>query len=146
MNRYVLAGLLAALVALLGNGIDTVGRLFSGEPGRSRSQERAAAAEVGTTPIEQAGRVVQRQNQAAIAAPNATFQERSGIPPTLAPQTVPTTELSPETTNVIPRTGVAPQTTTTRGDIAPIQPGLVQPGSPGGGEFDQDLDSIPALW
>ncbi|MGB5971761.1 MAG: hypothetical protein WBG38_00495, partial [Nodosilinea sp.] len=49
--------------------------------------------------------------------------------------------------NVIPRTeGAATFPATTTGDIAPIQPGLVQPGDAQRPARDADLDSIPALW
>jgi hypothetical protein len=151
MNRYIAGGLLAALVLLVSSGLNGLGRLLpvSGITEPPRPSEREA---LGTSPIEQAGRVVQRQSGATVAVPDTTFQDptiRSGngaIGAPVAPLDIPETEIRPQTPNVIPRPGEAPQATTVTGDVSPIQPELIQPGATDRPGIDQDLDSIPALW
>lgn len=154
MNRYIAGGLLAALVVFLGSGLESLGNILPGlgsterSPGQSSSTVSAQADSLGTQPIEQAGRAVQRQSQSAMAAPTTTFDQRqTPIQGTSTmPQEFPVIEPLPQSPNVIPRPGAAPQATTTTGDLSPIQPDLVQPGNPELPGIDQDLDSIPALW
>ncbi len=156
MNRYIAGGLLAALAVMLGAGIESLGNMlpnFSGNnqpAGQAATTGRAQSAPLGTQPIEQAGRAVQRQSQATGAAPTTTFDRgRTPVQGTSTlPQEIPNGEIrpQPDNANVIPRPGAAPQATTTLGDVSPIQPDLVQPGSPDLPGIDQDLDAIPALW
>jgi hypothetical protein len=147
MNRYIGGGLLAALILLLSSGVDRLGTIWPNFGASERLQGRDLVP-VGTLPIEQAGRVVQRQGERSRAMPNSVFntdpfnQNRTAPRTEIAPQNIPASEIRPPTVDVIPRTGGAAPATTTTGDVAPIQSDLVQPGSPG----DRDLDSIPALW
>lgn len=149
MNRYIAGGLLAAIVVLLGSGIDSLPQIMPNFGGsRSGAREPGSQADtVGTQPIEQAGRVVQRQGQSTVAAPNEVFNNQGQFgTSTAVPQDIPAGEIRPDADNVIPRPGAAPQATTTAGDVSPIQPDLVQPGDSGFPSDDPDLDSIPALW
>jgi hypothetical protein len=112
--------------------------------------------DLGSLPIEQAGQLVRRQSDLATggtaATPNAVFsdtQPAQGMPPGGRATIAPTTTGAPVTDsgNVIPRTDgttATPPFPGSGGDIAPVQPGLVQPGvTP---DTDAELDSIPALW
>lgn len=158
MNRFMIGGILAALVLMLTGGLN---RLLG-----DRSQEAPLASQqnttaqnvndLGTLPLEQAGRLVQRQsevgsNNGISATGDSTFTDQGSGRATISPPNTGTSTGTAGTSgapgNVIPRTGAATTYPTTGGDIAPIQPGLVQPGvveqrpAP-----DPDLDSIPALW
>lgn len=156
MNRFMIGGILAALVLMLTGGLN---RLFgdrSQEPPLA-SQQNITAQDVndlGTLPLEQAGRLVQRQSEVGTngisATGDSTFIDQGSGRATISPSNTGTAGTSGVTAapgNVIPRTGAATTFPATGGDIAPIQPGLVQPGvveqrpAP-----DPNLDSIPALW
>jgi hypothetical protein len=142
MNRYILAGFLVAIAAMLGSGLDNlVNRVRNPIP----SSPTAAP---GVTPTSQAGRVVQPQNRATGIAPTEAFdQGRSMVRGTNIPtETIPPVEIRPQDANVIPRTtDIAPNDAFT-GDLDTIRPELIQPGIPEQPGSDQDLDSIPALW
>ena len=147
MNRYIAAGFLAAVVALLGSGLDSFGLgLPSFEPGAD--QDQSTVSTLGTQPIQQAGRVVQPESTVTSTVPTATFDDgRSFVQETtIAPQNVPSVEIGPQSGDVIPRTGQVPAGGSASGDISPIQPDLVQPGTSTPPGVDPDLDSIPALW
>jgi hypothetical protein len=145
MNRYIGAGLLAALAVLIGSGLDNVGAILP----RFGSDESRVTPPVGTQPIEQAGKVVRRQGETVGTVPTAPFPSGSEmIQGTNVPTQngLPAQDGTQPTPNVIPRTtGVAPATTTT-GDVAPIQEDLVRSGASDLPEVDEGLDSIPALW
>jgi len=142
MNRYILAGVLVAVAAMLGAGLDNlVSRVRNLIPSSSTVAP-------GVTPTSQAGRVVQTQSRATGIAPAEAFdQERSMVQGTNIPtETIPPVEIRPQDANVIPRTTeIAPNDAFT-GDLDAIRPELIQPGVPEQPDSDQDLDSIPALW
>ncbi|MBW4486071.1 MAG: hypothetical protein KME14_26410 [Tildeniella torsiva UHER 1998/13D] len=156
MNRFMIGGILAALVLMLTGGLN---RLLGDRSQNAplASQQNSTAQDVndlGTLPLEQAGRLVQRQsevgsNNGISATGNSTFPDQGSGRATISPSNTGagTDGFTAAPGNVIPRTGAATTYPTTGGDIAPIQPGLVQPGvveqrpAP-----DPDLDSIPALW
>lgn len=147
MNRYIAAGFLATVVAFLGAGLESFGRLLPSFESAA-GQGRRAESTFGTQPIQQAGRVVQAESSGASIAPATTLGDsRTPIQgTTVSPQDFPAVEIRPRGDDVIPRTGQAPAGTATSGDVSPIQPDLVQPGTSEGPGPDQDLDSIPALW
>jgi hypothetical protein len=142
MNRYIAAGFLAAVVAMLGSGLDNlldgIGSII---PSRSQPEPGAAS-------IEQAGRVVQRQSQAAtgIGFDNTPEDDALVRRPNGSSQGIPPVEIAPQDINLTPQPVDAAPGTSIRGDLAPIQPDLIQPGTPDLPGADQDLDSIPALW
>lgn len=159
MNRFVIGGILAAIVMLMMGGIN---RLFADrQPGTARLDRTTSptteTGDLGSLPVEQAGQLVQRQrdlaNGGAAARSDTVFnnqdpgQDPGGMSPgarsIMAPDTTPGT--AGANNNVIPRTGQSATSPAFGGDIAPIQPGLVQPGA-GQRPDDSDLDSIPALW
>jgi hypothetical protein len=155
MNRYIVGAIMAGLVLLAMSGIGGVSGLFA-DNARLRDDLSPDDSSLGTLPIEQAGRIVQRQGQATGAtpatgtttggtmAPNDISPEGTFTPPTGTGNNIPNATIRPAQTNVIPRSPEAGQFSTT-GDIAPIQPGLVRPETtlP---PSDPELDSIPALW
>jgi hypothetical protein len=159
MNRFVIGGILAAIVVMLAGGVN---RLWSdrvddsAEGARISSQPTTTGqdngGDLGSVPIEQAGQLVQRQSEVGTNGISATgdsvFGNQGTVPPgdraVISPNTTGTATPAPG--NVIPRTGGAATFPTTTGDIAPIQPGLVQPGEVTRPAPDPDLDSIPALW
>jgi hypothetical protein len=158
MNRFVIGGILAAIVLLMMGGIN---RLFADrQPGTARLDRTTAptteTGDLGSLPVEQAGQLVRRQsdlaNGGAAATSDTVFnnqdlgQTSGGMSPgdraIIAPNTTGTAGAN---NNVIPRTGQPATSPAFGGDIAPIQPNLVQPGA-GQRPDDADLDSIPALW
>lgn len=146
MNRYIAAGLLGTLAVLLGSGLNNLGNLLPNF-GSGNGARALGTSMPGTRPIEQAGKVVQQQNQTAVVTPTTPIfdQGRTMVRGTnTLPQNIPSAEIRPQTTDVIPRTGVEPHSEAMVGDLAPIQSELVQPGTPY--TPDEDLDSIPALW
>ncbi|WP_035984900.1 hypothetical protein [Leptolyngbya sp. KIOST-1] len=166
MNRFIIGGILAAMVVMLTGGLN---RLFRDRPqGAQLASQRNTALQqpgqqagndLGSVPLEQAGRLVQRQSEVGtngIPAPGdsafGTQTNGNGDPFGRAVISPDQTGTAPAAGNVIPRTGGAttfPANTSppnTGGDIAPIQPGLVQPGEVPRPAPDPDLDSIPALW
>jgi hypothetical protein len=156
MNRFMIGGILAALVVMLPGVFN---RLMGdrSEGARLASQQNTTAQNadgLGTLPLEQAGRLVQRQsevgtNNGTAATGNSSFIDQGGDRATISPATTGTTGangVTPAPGNVIPRTGAATTFPATGGDIAPIQPGLVQPDAVQRPAPDPDLDSIPALW
>lgn len=157
MNRFIIGGVLAALVLMLTGW----GSRFLGdrsEEARLASQQNTTAQNadgLGALPLEQAGQLVQRQSEvgtnSTAAAGNSAFTDQGNNRATISPNNTGTTGASgvtPAPGNVIPRTGAATTYPATGGDIAPIQPGLVQPDAaqrPAPAP-DPALDSIPALW
>lgn len=160
MNRFVIGGVLAALVMMLMGGLN---RLMSDRSQDPQPNGQAAQGQnadgLGTLPLDQAGRLVQRQSEVGStngtpASGDNTFGDGSFIDQgnqraTISPNGTGTTGsngVTPASGNVIPRTGGATTFPATGGDIAPIQPGLVQPDAVQRPAPDPDLDSIPALW
>ncbi|MBW4462316.1 MAG: hypothetical protein KME47_19070 [Nodosilinea sp. WJT8-NPBG4] len=154
MNRFIIGGVLAGLVLMLMSGLS---RLQGDRPERERiaSQQNTTAQDadgLGALPLEQAGQLVQRQSEVGTgtaATGNSTFTDQGNNRPTISPNNTGTTGangVTPAPDNVIPRTGAATTFPATGGDIAPIQPGLVQPDAAQRPAPDPDLDSIPALW
>jgi hypothetical protein len=145
MNRYIGGGFLAALLILLGSGLGNVGRILPSFGSSERPAGRISSP-VGTQPIEQAGRVVQRQSETTGIVPtngftqNRTFTQGTNVPS----QSIPPVEIRPRTTPVTPDTLEAAPTRV--GDIDPVQPDLIRPGTTDRPNVDEDLDSIPALW
>jgi hypothetical protein len=139
MNRYIGGGLLALLLILLGSGLGNAMRILPSF-GSSERPERRAISTVGTQPIEQAGRVVQRQSQTTGITQSPTPIEGTNIPS----QPIPPVEIRPDATPAPPDTREAAPTAA--GDIDPVQPELLRPGTTDRPEFEEDLDSIPALW
>jgi len=145
MNRYIGGGFLAALLVLLGSGLGNVGQILPSFGSAERPQGRTSAP-VGTQPIEQAGRVVQRQSETTGIVPtngftqNDTFIEGTNVPS----QSIPPVEIRPRTTPVTPDTLEADPSRV--GDIDLVQPELIRPGTTDRPQVDEDLDSIPALW
>ena len=173
MNRFVIGGILASIVVALTGGINRLfadrsqTSSLTNRPSTSLQQSdsvaSAPASDLGSLPVEQAGQLVRRQSEASAggisAASNSVFTDQGAgaAPPNgraiIAPTNTATqgadgtfTTVNPAPGNVIPRTtGTTTfSTTTTTGDISPIQPNLVQPGVQRPG--DPDLESIPALW
>ncbi len=161
MNRFIIGGILAALVMMLTGW----GNRFLGDraPDGGLASQRDDASQgdttaqnvdgLGTLPLEQAGRLAQRQSEVgtngAAAASNSTFTDQGSDRATISPTNTGTTGsngVAPAPGNVIPRTGAATTFPTTGGDIAPIQPDLVRPDAVQRPTTDPDLDSIPALW
>ncbi len=159
MNRFIIGGILAAIVVALTGGL---GRMFTESDARTgltgvnrnnnNADNRGEAGDLGSLPVEQAGQLVRRQSDVGTGTPTTSDfvgQDPQGMPPGGRP------DISPETSgaagtagtagNVIPRTSQPTTFPTTGGDIAPIQPELVQPGLEQR-PTDPDLDSIPALW
>ncbi|MBD2114052.1 MULTISPECIES: hypothetical protein [Cyanophyceae] len=155
MNRFIIGGVLAGLVLMLMSGLS---RLSGDRPERERlaSQQNTTAQNadgLGALPLEQAGQLVQRQSEVGTngtaAAGNSSFTDQGSNRPTISPNNLGTAGANgttPASGNVIPRTGAATTYPATSGDIAPIQPGLVQPGAVQRPATDPELDSIPALW
>ncbi|MFH7242778.1 MAG: hypothetical protein ACHWZW_07995 [Spirulina sp.] len=159
MNRYALGGAIGLLMLLALSGMGGLDRLFQGN-GAGRGDLSAADDTLGTLPIEQAGQVVQRQSSPTPGIPatgtnipgtptsvsgdfpptNGGFTAPAGTPPTLNP----TQPGIPQ--NVIPQSGGATTLPAQVGDIAPVQPGLVQPDPVPPVTDDPELESIPALW
>ncbi|MBD1873070.1 hypothetical protein H6F75_06225 [Nodosilinea sp. FACHB-131] len=156
MNRFIIGGVLAGLVLMLMSGLS---RLSGDRPDRERlaSQQNTTAQDadgLGALPLEQAGQLVQRQSEVGTgtaAAGNSAFTDQGNNRATISPNNTGTpgaNGVTPAPGNVIPRTGAATTYPATGGDIAPIQPGLVQPDAAQrpAPNPDPDLDSIPALW
>ncbi|TVQ12695.1 MAG: hypothetical protein EA368_03370 [Leptolyngbya sp. DLM2.Bin27] len=161
MNRFIIGGILAAIVIGLTGGL---GRIFTDTNARQEGagqttagQNNGAAGDLGSLPIEQAGQLARRQSEVGNNGVGITSdflgQDPVGIPPGGRPDISPpaagqtgTAGMTGSNGNVIPRTGETATFPTTGGDIAPIQPGLVQPGVDLQRPSDPDLDSIPALW
>ncbi|MEA5447865.1 hypothetical protein VB780_04740 [Leptolyngbya sp. CCNP1308] len=160
MNRFMIGGILAALVLMLMGGLNRILGDRSQEAPLASQQNTTAqdVSDLGTLPLEQAGRLVQRQsevgtNNGIAATGDSTFIDQGSGRTTISPSntgtatgTAGTNGVTAAPGNVIPRTGAATTYPTTGGDIAPIQPGLVQPGVVERPAPDPDLDSIPALW
>ncbi len=162
MNRFVIGGILAAIVVLMMGGIN---RLFADrQPGTTRLDRTTApttteGGDLGRLPVEQAGQLVRRQRDLANGGtaagsdtvfnnqdPGMTPGQRAIIAPgTAGTGTAGTGAAGANNNNIIPRTGQAGTSPAFGGDIAPIQPGLVRPGAEQQTD-DSDLDSIPALW
>ena len=153
MNRFIIAGVLAAIVALMMGGMN---QLFADrQPDTARLDRTTAPTtegnDLGSLPVEQAGQLVRRQsdlaNGATAARSDTVFNNQDpGMTPGDRAIIAPGTAGTADTNNIIPRTGQAgTRPNYGGGDIAPIQPGLVQPGA-GERPDDSDLDSIPALW
>lgn len=157
MNRFIIGGVLAALVLMLMGGLNRFLGDRTQEGGVASQQDAAAqdADDLGALPLEQAGRLVQRQSEVSTnrtaATGNSSFTDQGSDRATISPANTGTTganSVTPAPGNVIPRTGAA-TTPTTGGDIAPIDPNLVQPGVEGRVQRpapDPNVDSIPALW
>jgi hypothetical protein len=156
MNRFMIGGILAALVLMLTGGLN---RLLGdrSQDAPLASQQNSTTQDVndlGTLPLEQAGRLVQRQSEVGTstgisATGNNTFTDQGNNRATISPNNTGAIGTSGGTAapgNVIPRTGAATTYPASSGDIAPIQPNLVQPGVVERPAPDPDLDSIPALW
>ncbi len=164
MNRFIIGGILAALVVALTGGLnqrfaerDRSANLTA--QSQTDSTASTPASDLGSLPVEQAGQLVRRQSDLSAGGISATSdsvfnsQDSGAMPPNgraiIAPANTGVGTpgfVSPAPGNVIPRTsGGAVTLPNTAGDIAPIQPGLVQPGvnQPAA---DPDLESIPALW
>lgn len=169
MNRFIIGGILAAIAVMLTGGMN---RLLSdrsddnAEGARISSQSDTTSqdnGDLGSVPIEQAGQLVQRQSEVGTngngisATGDSAFGNQGTVPPgdraIISPNTTGTAGTAgtaggatPAPGNVIPRTGETATFPAATGDIAPIQPGLVQPGEVTRPAPDPDLDSIPALW
>ncbi|MGB3201449.1 MAG: hypothetical protein WBA99_11125 [Nodosilinea sp.] len=161
MNRFIIGGILAAVVAMLAGGLNRVlsdradgsteGARISSQSTRT---EQGNGGDLGSVPLEQAGQLVQRQSDVGAGGPaavgdNVFTDQGAGTGPAgqraeISPGSAGTGAAAPG--NVIPRTGGAVTFPATTGDIAPLQPGLVQPGVTPGPAPDPELDSIPALW
>ncbi len=159
MNRFIIGGILAAIVVALTGGLgrmftesDSQTRVTSVDRNNNNADNPGEAGGLGSLPVEQAGQLVRRQSDVGTGTsmnPNFGGSDPQGMPPGGRP------DISPETTGAAGAAGTtgsnAPridQTTTfptTGGDIAPVQPRLVQPGVDQR-PIDPDLDSIPALW
>ena len=165
MNRFIIGGILAAIAVMLVGGLNRlVNSIGDGPEGariarQSDTTLQSNGSDLGSVPIEQAGQLVQRQSEVGTngisATGDAVFGNQtngSGDPFGRAVISPDQTGTAPAAGNVIPRTGEAttfPANTSppnTGGDIAPIQPGLVQPGEVTRPAPETDLDSIPALW
>lgn len=158
MNRYVLGGILLGLVLVALSGLAGVNRLASSNDSQRR-QLRDSPNNLGTLPIDQAGRVVRRQGDSAPAAPTAqspteSFPQQSELSPdpasgqgssfTAPGGSVPNAELRPASPNVIPQQS-GNTVPSVSGDIDPVNPSLVRPEmSPP--TTDPNLEPIPALW
>lgn len=169
MNRFIIGGILAAMVVLLTGSLN---RFFTdrdqapslatrslADSVTSDSARSETVSDLGSLPVEQAGQLVRRQSDVNAGGVSATsdsvFTEQGAgaTPPggraIISPANTGTVGSSGTVNsapgNVIPRTGAAATSPTTVGDIAPIQPDLVQPGA-GQRPTDPELDSIPALW
>ncbi|MBD2231395.1 hypothetical protein [Phormidium tenue] len=161
MNRFIIGGILAALVMMLTGGLNRLTGDRNPEGGLASQQDTTAqnADGLGSLPIEQAGRLAQRQSEVGTngtaATGNSSFTDQGSNRATISPANTGTVGTNTGTTgangvnpapgNVIPRTGAA-TTYPTSGDIAPIQPSLVQSDAVQRPAPDPDLDSIPALW
>lgn len=162
MNRFMIGGILAALVLTLMGGLN---RLLGDRSQETplASQQNTTAQDVndlGTLPLEQAGQLVQRQSEVATnngipATGDSTFIDQGNGRATISPSnagtatgTTGTNGVTAAPGNVIPRTGEANTFPTTGGDIAPIVQDLVRPP----GEVvdprppQPNPDPIPALW
>lgn len=162
MNRFIIGGILAAVVAILASGLDQVlGDRGDDSTGGARISSQSTTTDqdnggnLGSVPLEQAGQLVQRQSEVGTGGPAAVgdtvFDDQGAgtAPPGQRAEISPggsAGTATPAPGNVIPRTGGAATYPATTGDIAPIQPGLVQPGVTPGPAPDPELDSIPALW
>lgn len=155
MNRFIIGGILAALVVMLTGGLNRfLGDRSQDAPvARQQSNTVQNVDDLGTLPLEQAGRLVQRQSEVGTstgvsATGDNTFIDQGNNRSTISPNNTGATGTSGGTAagNVIPRTGAATTYPAPGGDIAPIQPGLVQPDEVQRPAPDPDLDSIPALW
>ncbi|MFM7529055.1 MAG: hypothetical protein ACKO63_11345 [Nodosilinea sp.] len=146
MNRYLIGAVMAGLVLLGMVGAGRLGRLFA-DPGQTgQAAKSQASAALGSLPVEQAGRLAQRQSDpqgaptAAVGA-NAPASSRSQ-PATTPVQPFTTQSQTPPSVTISPNQATP---TVPSGDISPLQPDLVRPGgdqpSP-----NPDLDAIPALW
>ena len=136
MNRFVIGGILAALVVVLTGSLT---RLL-GEP---KQPGDIAAEDLGSLPVEQAGMLVRRQSDSVTSIPDESFPNPTQTP---GPNPTQTPEPFISDPNVIPLPGATPTYPPNTGDVAPIQPSLVQPGVDPQRPIDPDLDSIPALW
>jgi hypothetical protein len=138
-----LGGAMALLALLVFSRAGGLGQLLP-DGGQTQGNPQSEDGTLGTLPIEQAGQVVQRQSVpvtgiGTMTPTNSGFTTPAGTPPTLTP----TQSGSPS--NVIPRQGGATTLPAPIGDIAPVQPDLVQPDPPTVTD-DPELESIPALW
>ncbi len=160
MNRFIIGGILAAIAVMLTGGLN---RMLSDraedDPDRTRissqsdTTTQSNGGNLGSVPLEQAGQLVQRQSEVGTngisATGNSTFTDQGSNRATISPNATGTAGgngVSPAPGNVIPRADGAATFPAATGDIAPIQPGLVQPGEVTRPAPDPDLDSIPALW
>lgn len=145
MNRYIVGGILAALVMAATSGLGPLS--VQGQDDRAPRTEAPGDEALGTRPIERAGRIAQRQSQGNNDEPVSISPDAQPTDPTPTfpdgAQTFPPQESSTPS-DVIPRGDVAPATTAS-GDISPVQPELVRPGVTSSVD-DSDLDAIPALW
>ncbi|MGG6241144.1 hypothetical protein ACQ4N7_21175 [Nodosilinea sp. AN01ver1] len=160
MNRFIIGGILAAIAVMLTGGLNRLlsDRFENGPEGTqisslSDTTTEGNGSDLGSVPIEQAGQLVQRQSEVGTsgisATGNSTFTDQNGNRATISPNTTGTVGangVTPAPGNVIPRAGEATTFPAATGDIAPVQPGLVQPGEATRPAPDPDLDSIPALW
>lgn len=158
MNRFVIGGILAAVVVLLTGSLNRLlgDRSQSPESTGLQASNTEAPSDMGSLPVEQAGQLVRRQSDVGsggISASSDTVfndQPGAGMPPggrpTISPGGSTAGTVAPQADNVIPRAGAADTFPANTGDISPIQPGLVQPGADPQRPIDPDLDSIPALW
>ncbi|MBE9137608.1 hypothetical protein IQ254_10345 [Nodosilinea sp. LEGE 07088] len=154
MNRFVIGGILAAIVVLLTGSLSRLLGDRSPEPGLVGSQPNTTeTGDLGSLPVEQAGQLVRRQSDLGAGgiptSPDTVFNDQPGATmpsgrSTLSPDTTGT--FTPAPGNVIPRPGDTATYPANVGDIAPVQPGLVQPGVRPENPTDPDIDSIPALW
>ena len=155
MNRFIIGGILAAIVVALTGGL---GRMFTESDSqaeltsvnRNNNNNQGETGDLGTLPVEQAGQLVRRQSDVGTrTTSDFVGQDPQGMPqggrPDISPEITGAAGAAGAAGNVIPRTDQTTTFPTTSGDIAPVQPGLVQPGVDQR-PIDPDLDSIPALW
>lgn len=168
MNRYVLGGVLLGLVFIALSGITgnnrtarsntTQGQTDRSQPDRSQPN-RNGTRDLGTLPIDQAGRVIRRQGDGASSLstdPPTTeaFPQQSELAPdpastpdsftAPAPAAGPNSGMRPVPNNVIPQQP-ANTSPSVSGDIDVVNPNLVRPEMQPP-TTSPDLDPIPALW
>lgn len=156
MNRFIIGGILAAIVVALTGGLgrmftesDAQTRVTSVNPDNNNAENLGEAGDLGSLPVEQAGQLVRRQSDVGTGTrttPDFIGQDPGGMPPGGRP------DISPEAAgtagtagNVIPRLNQTTTFPTTGGDIAPIDSDLVRPDNREP-PIEPPVDSIPALW
>ncbi len=156
MNRYFIGAIMAGLVLLALSRVGGENRLVADNANQPGGELRAASdSGLGTLPIDQAGRIAQRQTQPTGGVPAAGTGALGQMPangtgtatftaPAGTGQPIPNATISPGATGVAPRPATGNQFPAT-GDISPVQPDLVRPETLPANP-DQDPDSIPALW